>query len=294
MTKFTEADFVASTIIMTRAQTRKIKLAAMVPNPCLPSASPSPICAGGEDNTMEPFPLFEDTFPPAQPEEFHCSEHCPEEFCKALRKRKTVPSCRCAEAEMPSPIQGPVLTHSMDKVSLDETVFDAIRELEESTKQEYVVALDRQHVLALLSRLEGMVAARAVKIEDYLAPLRVEYPAPRNKAARVLRSRIEEFFESIHDYIKRVTRITDRYSLTVGQLRIELNVYMATGFRAFLDTECDDVTLDQLYDDMKKQSGHPMKMMGTITEGEFGVVARVWEEALDAVVGMLIWRSTKS
>ncbi|KAH7092503.1 hypothetical protein FB567DRAFT_517318 [Paraphoma chrysanthemicola] len=293
MTKFTEADFL-STTIMTRSRTRKLKFTVVSPNPHLNDASTSPICAGGADITTEPFPLFEEIFPPTEPAEFHCSTHCSDEFCKTLRERKTVPSCRCAEAPMLSPIRGPLLTPSKDKVSLDGTIFDDIQGLNKRTKQDHIVVLDRNHVLASLSRLEGMVAARAVKNEGYLAPLRVEYPASRNKAARVLRSRIEEFFESMHDYVKRVTSLTNEYSLTVGQLRTELNVYMATGFRKLLESECDHETLMQMWDDAIKQSGHPMKIMGAVTEGEFGIVARVWEEALDDVMAMLIWRSAKS
>jgi hypothetical protein len=176
-------------------------------------------------------------------------------------------------------------------VTLDETTFQAIGLLQSQTDSKHMIDIRREDAYKVLSQLEVLIAARALRNEDPLAAIRQHWPGRVARAERVLAALVEEFFKLVYQYVERITREAGKISLTVQQLRTELHVYAATGLKEWIEINSDDSNKDLLLRVVGEPFHDPGKVMETVDFGRAGEVSKLWREWSHDVVGLLMWRN---
>jgi hypothetical protein len=283
---YTMDDFMAATPIQTRRSCPQ-KLTVEVPGKLLlPVAPPSPIYGTNGETEVEPFPEYFDPCPPVKAEPLHCILHCKHDICKRLVDIGRCPlPCRCGdEVDQEEPIVttplpiGPI-------IELDETIFDTIQSVESGIDADQIIEIQREDARLLIEQFELYVARRMLGNESPMATMHAHAPRMRDRAARAI---IAYAFKLISLHAERTLGDVDSRKVTTRDLHAELQLYLSTGLREWIDKYSHNSKLKDVLDD-----SDPRLTLEIANFGLAGAVSKLWTECIDDVVRLFVWRDAE-
>jgi hypothetical protein len=280
MGKFTADDFLSASTTINRPK-RPARLARPVKQLRLPIAPPSPFFPGmNEVINTEPFPDFQEfnlnSVDQAEPP--HCILHCHNDICSRLAKRRRdPPPCHCA---FEPKIDVAPLPPPQPEFRFDSALLKDMHEYSASADLDHELAIHLSDTRTMLSHFQSHATVRALNDTTFMTAMQQVHPENPNALAI---STTQRFFNIMHLYFTRTLQSKHR-TLTIRQLRAELNVYMWTMLQEWVEAYCDNATVAETY------ARHPCEIAQVKASAAPGEVSKVWEQCVDEVVGLLVWR----
>jgi hypothetical protein len=154
--------------------------------------------------------------------------------------------CRCGdEVDQEEPIVttplpiGPI-------IELDETIFDTIQSVESGIDADQIIEIQREDARLLIEQFELYVARRMLGNESLMATMRAHAPRMRDRAARAI---IAFAFKLISLHAERTLGDVDSRKVTTRDLHAELQLYLSTGLREWIDKYSHNSKLKDVLDD---------------------------------------------
>jgi hypothetical protein len=282
MVKFSAQDFASATTTSTITRPQRPKR-ILIPtgNFRLPVAPPSPSPFDGIDDktNTEAFPDFEDPFDrTSHTEPLHCVLHCGESICNRMIDQDIkIPLCRCA-------FEKPVvqaLVGYRPPIQLDNRSVRSVRDIAAITEPSQEIDIHHDEVFRMLAILENSTSASAMHNHALTAALCLRFPG--QEKALALRAS-ETFFGGMHLYFSRTLRSSFHRNLTNQELRDELDVYLRTMLRDWVDMYYCGRDEDRV---LQHRAAARLQYA---TFGAPSAVLAFWRECVEDVVGRIVWR----
>jgi hypothetical protein len=238
--KFTSEDFLSAATKITTVSKRKrpTLIDTSAGKLRLPVAPSSPLF--NEDINTEPFPDYEevlDSDSVEHAESLHCVLHCKEDrgICKWLVYfDHKFPDWKCAyeKEKVIEPVYRPPL-HVEDKV------IGTLRSLAANAVPSQQIDIHYTDAQAMMAYLENYTTAQALRNQSLIQTMLREFQS--EDVSKVLEL-TETFFAGMHVYFYRTLSEAGYRTLTIYQLRLELNVYLWTMLQDWVEEFCDERT----------------------------------------------------
>ncbi|RAR02570.1 hypothetical protein DDE82_005658 [Stemphylium lycopersici] len=282
------ANFASAASAPTQPSNRSPNINIPPRNVRLPIAPLSPFFDGiNEEINTEPFPSFEDPLclPATVPDEsFHCIHHCDEDICKRLRqnRRRRIPPCRCDFEQVPDTSESatePSHRPPLNVQALSDDARDQALLKPASPDTEFKIYFTE--ALAVLRHLDNCAAAQVLRNRGFMTAIEHDFPGQQFSIAF---SAVDIFFGMMHLYFSRTHHSSDTRVVTVKQLRVELDVYVWTMLRDWVEQNCDYETLEYI------MNRHGPNCIETADAGAPAAVLGFWQDCVDQVVAVLVRR----
>jgi hypothetical protein len=283
-----------------RARPRWIKIPKKLENDFVLVAPPSPLFEGvNQDINTEPFPEFEDSpllSTSSPPEPLHCVLHCDEKVCKHLQGlRRAIPPCRCASesaADEPlSELQTEEQQRPRQPMNVDRYRYhtEHAQELLKSASPDTEIEIYLPEALAQLNYLADKTTEQALENEGFLEAMQATLPDQEEENYLAHRT-VAQFFDIMILYFSRTVQPTGHRIVKLKQLQLELDAYLWTTLRDWVEDHCDDATGDRILTCIGTDCFRRAEAVG----GAPAAVLALWRECMQDVLQMLVLRDEEA
>jgi hypothetical protein len=158
---------------------------------------------------------------------------------------------------------------------------ETLRGLAANAVPEQEIDIHYTDAQTMMAYLENYVTAQALQNKSLIQTMLREF---RGEDVSKVMEVTEAFFTGMRVYFSRTLSESGYRTLTIYQLRLELNVYLWTMLQDWVEEYCDKRTQRRLsIDDAREYAEYA-------NFGAPGAVARLWKECMEDVVGLTMWR----